>query len=240
MQRRRAHQLRVQRPGELRLRAHRAHAAVGGIGVVELLLQRAHQAAPVGPERRHRLLLAPAQRGDVGVAVAVVLPRHAGLTGPARAVAGDRALHVEHLQHRLDPPLAEVDDAHQLVGGRAAVLQRFEHRVDALLRRERLLDEEVLDPAVLGAAQQHHVGAVDRAPRAADLLVVGDDRSGRLVVHDEAEVGLVVAHAQRARRDHALELVAEQLLLGRDPRRGVHLAAVGLRGHPVGVQEIGD
>ena len=69
-----AHQRRVQRAVEARRRADRADAAVDRVGVVELLLQRAHQAAAVGAEGRHRLLLAPAQRGHVRVAVAVVAP----------------------------------------------------------------------------------------------------------------------------------------------------------------------
>ena len=118
------------------------------------------------------------------------------------------------------------------------VVERLEHPLDDLARRERLLDEEVLDALVLGAAQQHHVRVLDRAPRAPDLLVVGDDRAGRLVVDDEAEVGLVVAHAQRAGGDHRLEVVGEQPLLDSHPRVGVHLPAVRLgrdavRGQPL-------
>ena len=106
--------------------------------------------------------------------------------------------------------------------------------VDPLARRERLLDEEVLDPAVLAAAQQHDVGVLDAAPGAADLLVVGDDRAGRLVVHDERQVGLVVAHPERAGGDDGLDLVAQQPLLGGDPLVGLLLAAVGQRRDPVG------
>jgi hypothetical protein len=47
-------------------------------------------------------------------------------------------------------------------------------------------------------------------------------------VDDEAEVGLVVAHAQRAGGDHRLEVIGEQPLLDRNPRVGVHLPAVRL------------
>ena len=65
-------------------------------------------------------------------------------------------------------------------------------------------------------------------PGAADLLVVGDHRARRLVVHDEAEVGLVVAHAERARGHDGLELVAQQPLLDVHAPLGVDLAAVGL------------
>ena len=53
-QRRLADQSWVQRRVEARAGADRATPAVGGIGIVELLLQGAHEAAPVGPERGHR------------------------------------------------------------------------------------------------------------------------------------------------------------------------------------------
>ena len=138
------------------------------------------------------------------------------------------------------PSHAEVHHAHQLAR-RAAVrargLELVEHRADALARRERLLDEEVLDAAVLAAAQQDHVGVIDAAPGAADLLVVGHHRAGRLEVHDEGQVGLVVAHAERAGGDHGLDLVAQQALLGGDPLLGLLLAAVGERSDAVGGEE---
>ena len=108
----------------------------------------------------------------------------------------------------------------------AGGLQVAQHRHHPLASRERLLDEEVLDPAVLAAAQQDDVGVLDAAAGAADLLVVGDHRARRLVVHDEAQVGLVVAHPERARGDDRLDLVAEQPVLGGDPRIGLVLAAV--------------
>jgi hypothetical protein len=121
-----------------------------------------------------------------------------------------------------------------------AISSRDVHRRDLLLRRERLLDEEVLDAAVLGAAQQDHLGVLDAAAGAADLLVVGDDRAGRLVVHDELQVRLVVAHPQRAGRDERLDVVAQQPLLGGDPPLGLLLAAVGQRRDVVRGQEGGD
>ena len=238
MQRRLAHQRRVERPGVARPRAHRAAPAVLRRGVVELLLQGAHEAAPVLPVLRHRLLLAPPQRGDALVALGVVLPAAAGARVPRRAVALDRALDVEHLQHRVDAALAEVDLGHQRLRRRAAVGDPLQHAVDQLAARERLLDEEVLDPAVLPPAQQHDLGALDRAPRTADLLVVGDDAAGRLVVDDEAEVGLVVAHPQRAGGDHRLEVVAQQPLLDLDAGLGRAVPAVGLGGDPVAAQPL--
>ena len=139
-----------------------------GIGVVELLLQRAHQAAAVGAEGGHRLLLGAAQRGDVRVAVAVVGPGAPGTRDQRRARAADRALDVQHLQHRLDARrVPRLTCAHQLVASSAvaAAARGARARGRRLARRERLLDEEVLDAAVLGAAQEHDLGAVDRAAR---------------------------------------------------------------------------
>ncbi len=80
----------------------------------------------------------------------------------------------------------------------------------------------------------------DAAAGAADLLVVGDHRPGRLVVHDEGQVALVVAHAERAGGNHRLDLVAEQPVLGVDPVAGLLLAAVGDGGDPLRGQERGD
>jgi hypothetical protein len=52
-------------------------------------------------------------------------------------------------------------------------------------------------------------------------------------VHDEPEVGLVVAHAQRAGRDDGLQVVGEQALLDGDPPLAVDFAAVGRGGDAV-------
>ena len=207
------HQPGRRRVGEARPRAHRAAPAVLRIGVVELLLQDTHETAAVAAVGCHRGLLGTTQGGHLLVPFGVVAPVAARHRLPAVARAPDRALHVEDLQHRLDPSLAEVHDAHQLAHRapiRAGGLQVAEHRSNALLRRERLLDEEVLDATVLIAAQQDHVCVVDAPPGAADLLVVGHDRARRLEVHDEGQVGLVVTHAERTRGDHGLDLVVSR------------------------------
>ena len=223
-------QRRIERRVEARAGAHRAAPAVLGRRVVELLLEDAHQAAAVGAERRHRPLLGAAQRGDLRVALGVVAPVGAGTSFqrlPARATAPSTSRIFSIASIR---PMPRLTTGHQLAG-RAPVLagglELAEHRRDALAIRERLLDEEVLDPAVLAAAQQHDVGVLDAAAGAADLLVVGDDRARRLVVHDERQVGLVVAHPERAGGDDRLDLVAEQPVLGGDPLLGLLLAAVG-------------
>ena len=128
---------------------------------------------------------------------------------------------------------------HQLARGGAG-LEQLHHARDELARRERLLDEEVLDPAVLVAAQEHDLRTVERAAGAAHLLVVRDHRAGRLVVDDEPEVRLVVAHAERAGGHDRLEVVAQQLLLDLDPAFALDLAAVGLGGDAPVRQPVGD
>src|SRR5580704_4259492 len=237
------HQRRIERGVESPTGAYRAAAAVLRRGVVELILEHPHEAATVGAERCHRALLGAAERGHLGVPLAVVGPTGARHQSPSAPGARDRALDVEDLEHRLDPAHAEVDYGHQLAGRPPVLAGGFEfreHRGYPLAVGKRLLDEEVLDPAVLAAPQQDDVGVFDAAAGATDLLVVGDDRPGRLVVHDERQVGLVVAHAKRARGDHRLDLVAEQPVLGVDPVAGLLFAAVGHGGDSLGAQESRD
>jgi hypothetical protein len=58
---------------------------------------------------------------------------------------------------------------------------------------------------------------VQRAPGTSHLLVVVHHRARHLVVDDEGQVGLVVAHAQGRRCNQRLHLVVEQRLLQRFP-----------------------
>ena len=88
--------------------------------------------------------------------------------------------------------------------------------------------------------QQDHLGAVHAAARAADLLVVGHGRLRGAQVDDEAEVGLVVAHAERAGRHDRLELVRQEILLHGEPLRRLGLPGVGLGGVPAVPQELRD
>ena len=80
---------------------------------------------------------------------------------------------------------------------------------------------------------------VERAARPSDLLVVGDRRSGHLEMDDEREVGLVVAHAERRRRDHALQLVALQQLFDLEPAFVRIIARVGPRRDAVACEPVG-
>ena len=109
----------------------------------------------------------------------------------------------------LDAPLAQVHPSQQLGDGQS--VRRFLQRAQDIGRlppasgtRSRMKQSVMSD--LFLAAEQHAVGGVERAAGAAHLLVVGDDRAGRLVVDDEGQVGLVVAHAERGRRDQRLDL----------------------------------
>ena len=102
---------------------------------------------------------------------------------------------------------------------------------------EGLLDEPVLDLFVLLPAQQDPAAGLEGTAGAADLLVVGDGRAGRLEVDDEAEVGFVVAHAEGGGGDEGLDLVGLQLAFGFDASLVVERPEVGLdldplRGEP--------
>jgi hypothetical protein len=65
-------------------------------------------------------------------------------------------------------------------------------------------------------------------------------RAGRLVMDDEAEIGLVIAHPERAGGDDRLDVVGEQPGLGGHARLAVLVAAVGQRADPGVGQELGD
>ena len=97
-----------------------------------------------------------------------------------------------------------------------------------MLLGERLLDEPVLDLFVLLTAQQDATAGLECTARAADLLVVGDGRAGRLEVDDEAEVGFVVAHPEGSGRDERLDLVGLEFAFGFDAGLVVERSEVGL------------
>ena len=200
----------------------------GRLGVVELPAQELHPARVRGLVREHRLLLAGPLARHPLVPLAVVLPRLAG-GHPAARGAGHRAVHVEHLEHRLEAPPGQVDPGLDGGGGQrpARVRERVDRRADLLLGREGERGEVRPDVAVLAAGQQDDLGPLDAAPGPADLLVVGDRRLRRAEVHDEAEVGLVEPHAEGAGRDQRLDPVGEQVLLRLQPRGLIVLAAVG-------------
>ncbi len=213
-----------------RLRAVVAPPARRGLLVVQLPAQELHPAAGGRRILAHRALLRLPGGGDLGVAGGVVLPALPG-GRPAAPDPADGAVHVEHLEHGLQPGPAQVHPGLQGGGGeRAAGLgQRVDGAAHLLLRREGQRGEVAPDRLVLAPGQQQHLGPVHAAPGPADLLVVGDRRAGRAEVHHEAEVGLVEAHAERGGGDQRLDPVGEQVGLG-GAALGV-LSAAGVGGH---------
>ena len=103
----------------------------------------------------HGPLLPGPLGGDPLVAVGVVGPVLAG-RGPAAADPADRAVHVEHLEHHLEPAAGQVDPGLQRGGGQrpARVGQDGQRGPDDRLGRERERGEVGPDVGVLAAGQQ--------------------------------------------------------------------------------------
>ena len=225
------HGLRVRHGGQGDAVAPVAPAAgppVGQLGVVELGAQVRHPAPGGGHVVDHRLLLRLAGGLHPRVPLGVVRPRGAG-GDPAALHAADRAVDVEHLEHRLEPGPLEVDLRLQRGGGLRALggPEGAERGADLRLRGERLRPEPVPDRPVLVPGQQHDDGVVHATAGAAHLLVVGDGGGRGAEVHDEREVGLVEAHAERGRRDQGLDPVLLEVLLELLPLGGVGAPGVG-------------
>ncbi len=75
------------------------------------------------------------------------------------------------------------------------------------------LDEAAGDARVAEAEEQQGLGGQAVAAGPARLLVVALDGLGQVVVHDEAHVGLVDAHAEGDGGDDDLQVVARRRLL---------------------------
>ena len=200
--------------------------------VVELAAQEHHPAFRRCPgSRAWPAAPACAPRRAVRYRSLVVGPLLAG-ADPAALDAPDRAVDVEHLQHHLQPGAARSTSGSS-AGGR---LRRSPSRARITLRTS---DSDgnateakyAPDVAVLRAGQQDHLGAVGGPARAADLLVVRDRRGRRAEVDDEAEVGLVEAHAECRRGDECLDPVGQQVGLELLTFGGLGGAGVG--GHRV-------
>ena len=112
---------------------------------------------------------------------------------------------------------AEVAEQHPPPAGLR--LGETDHRLqlvqfDALLLGiAALLDQAAADGDVAVAEQQQRFGRQAVAPGAAGLLVVALDVLGQVVVHDEAHVRLVDAHAEGDGRHDDLQIVAQEHLL---------------------------
>jgi len=110
----------------------------------------------------------------------------------------DGPFDVQDLEHQLQPRAAQVGDLLQQPGRhRPARLQGIQDGTDVVAGWEGGGGEPFPDGAVLGPAQQHHLGPVQGAAGPADLLVVGDWGVRRLEMDHKGQVGLVKAHTQR-------------------------------------------
>ena len=121
----------------------------------------------------------------------------------------------QKLQHLLNLRLAQVDCTLNLPHLQSFVssFQRVENAGHLPLGRECRLSKVFVDVIIFLTRQQHAVSNWDGPPGSADLLVVGDHIAWRLVVNDESQIRLVIAHAQGCRRNKAFDAVGEQCLL---------------------------
>ena len=116
MRQRATHHLPVERDCRLLAGAVRAPPARRGFHIVQLEAQELHQALVGRRVVAHRLLLETARGGHGRDAFLVVGPL-LGRAPPLAAVAGDRAVDLEHLQHRLQAALAHVHLRQDLAHG---------------------------------------------------------------------------------------------------------------------------
>ena len=206
--------------------------ARSGFLVVQLPPKELHPAACRPRIVAHRLLLGLPLSRDPRIPLGVVRP---GLTrgGPApftRRTAPSTSRTFSMVSSRGPPQLDQRLQRGQ--GERPARLRQYlEGAPHQFLGREGHRGEVLPDRLVLPTRQQQHLRVLHATARAAHLLVVGDGGRGRAQVHDESEVGLVEAHAQRGRGHQCLDTVGQQIFLGLLPV-GV-LRAAGVRGHGV-------
>ena len=100
------------------------------------------------------------------------------------------------------------------------------HRLQVLGGGIALGQEELLHLLVLAPEQQHAVGHLAVAARAAGFLVVGLEVARHLVVHDEAHVGLVDAHAEGVGGDHHAAVAAHERVLAGVALQRRHAAVI--------------
>ncbi len=220
--------------------------------VVERLGEHVHQAPRALGVGAHQVGLGATGGDDAVVLLRVVGPAHARAP-PAAPDPFDGAVDVHRLEQRLEPAAPQsglgLDRRHRHRGAGSVRLGEGAEQAQHLPGGLRIGDgrggEVLPDPGVgLRRGQQHPDRALggelrgQRAAGPADLLVVRDRGVGRADVHAEAQVGLVVPHAQRRGRHHGLDLVGPQRGLDRGAflRRGLP----GVGGHAValGAQEL--
>ena len=103
-----------------------------------------------------------------------------------------------------------------------------------------LVDEVGLLGGVAAVEEEQAFGGEAVAAGAAGFLVVAFDVAREVVVDDEADVGLVDAHAEGDGGADDADFVAEEEVLVTDAEVGVEAGVVGAGGDAGGVEAVGD
>ena len=176
---------------------------------------------------------------DVAHAEAVVEAVHARqrLLGVDRGVVGLRRVEADvAVAAVVAQVFAEVAEQHAAAAGgglgvahhAVELVQLDAHVIGGVgTGRDAALDEAARDGCVAEAEEQEGLGGQAVAPRPAGLLVVALDVLGQVVVHHEAHVALVDAHAEGDGGDHHGGLVAGEGVLHRGALLGRHAGVVG-------------
>ena len=115
----------------------------------------------------------------------------------------------EEVNGLFDAPVPQVDGSRQSAERDARPrADGAEHKFAFLFGGEGGVDKIIVDGLVLFSAQKDGEGTVEFSARSADLLIIGDDVGGHLVVDDKADIALIVPHAQLDGRDDRFDLIA--------------------------------
>ena len=117
---------------------------------------------------------------------------------------------------------------------------RFVDLLDLLQGRELLVEAAADAVAVVGGDQQQGIGAQAVAPCTPGLLIVALQRVAQGVMHDEAHVGLVDAHAECVRGHHHARFSREPLFLSQRPFGMPEPAVVGCGRNALPLEEVCD
>lgn len=156
-----------------------AAAARSGLLVVQLAPQELHAAFRRRRVVAHRLLLGRPLPRHPRVPLRVVDPGPAGAL-PAALHPVHRAVHVEHLEHRLQPGPAQLHQGLERGQGHrsARLREHVDRAAHLLLGREGHRGEIAPDRLVLLPGKQKHLRVLHTSPGPADLLVVRDRGGG--------------------------------------------------------------
>lgn len=105
-------------------------------------------------------------------------------------------------------------------------VDRVQHSLDDRPVDLAAAGEEAVQVEVRAAVEEDCVGRFSVAPCAADLLIVGVQRVGHVVVVDEADVGPVDPHAEGVGGDDQRGVAVQKSVLGRPAFGGVHPSVV--------------